>query len=175
MNANGEWSESMTLTFSVCVCMIVCLCVCVAVLRTGRLCGKSPWKVTFPFFLSFFTLLLPFPVPPSSALLISLRYGSQWHLLLLLCADQSSPFFLSCLQLCQPHPSPPSITTVHWLAVFFLRHAAHHDSELRGVWAPARWWIQDCGSYCVSWSVEEFTVLLVSIKPKVSLLVLMLV
>lgn len=46
-------------------------------------------------------LLLSLPVLPCSTLLISLRYGSQWKLLSLLCAGQSSPFARDC------HPPPP--------------------------------------------------------------------
>lgn len=58
-------------------------------------------------------LLLSLPVLPCSTLLISLRYGSQWKLLSLLCAGQSSPFARDC------HPPPPHthLPTVHWLAV----------------------------------------------------------
>lgn len=85
-------------------------------LNIGRLLGESPWEITSPFFLCFFTLLLSLPVPPSSALLISLRYGSQWHLLLLLCAEPIMsllPLVLAIL----PRPLLLHPHAVQWLAV----------------------------------------------------------
>lgn len=105
---------SLTYNISICVCLkyicgnlhklaklrhlSVCLpYVCVGNLRTGRLwrhvsMGNNISLLSL--FLHSF-ILFSLLVPPSSALLISLRYGSQWHFFSLLCTDQSSPSLLS--------------------------------------------------------------------------------
>jgi len=74
--AKVEWSENMTLTF-----VRVRVCVkerfCVAIWSTKGLLKESPWEITFPFSLSLHSFFFSLPVPPSSALFISLRYGSQ--------------------------------------------------------------------------------------------------
>lgn len=98
-----------------CLCVIFFLCLCYY-LKGKETLGQSPREITFPFFFLFlysFLFCSPSLCRPSSALLISLRYGSQWHLISLLCNNQSCCFFLMLSQPC------PLILSVHRQAVLW--------------------------------------------------------
>lgn len=109
-----EASEKTALS---CVC-VGSFCVLCYYLKGKETLGQSPREITFPFCfffslsLLFFLFCSPSLCRPSSALLISLRYGSQWRLISLLCNNQSCCFFL---MLSQPRPL---ILLVYQLAVY---------------------------------------------------------
>lgn len=107
-------------------------------LKDGKCLGRSPRKITFPFFLSFFTLFSPSLCCPP--LLSSFLWGMVANGFFSHCCAPSN--HLLCSNTPPPSPSPhwlPSPQCTDWL---FVRHAPHHDNKL-GVYTPARWWLQD--------------------------------
>lgn len=111
--------------------------------------NNIPLLFFFSLSLLFFLFCAPSLCRPSSALLISLRYGSQWHLISLLCNNQSCCFFL---MLSQPRPL---ILLVYQLAVYDACGTSRCGGW--GGWRTpstlptcARRWIQECISCSVT-------------------------
>lgn len=78
--------------YNTCVFMHVCDLLNVwCYLKDREMFGALSTENNIPLLSLFLRSFFSLPVLPSSALLISLRYGSQWLLLSLLCPVQSSP------------------------------------------------------------------------------------